>query len=67
VVEESKGINIKDDLKIDFASKTESHQPLLCGIEIVAENLLADKKIEIEENNKPSIVMSSEVETSGHR
>jgi outer membrane protein assembly factor BamB len=59
VVKEFRGINIIDDLKIDFASKTESYQPLLCGIEIVAENLLADKTTEIEENDNSSIVMSS--------
>jgi len=37
VVREFKGIHIKDDLKINFAPVAAGRQPLLCGIEIVAE------------------------------
>ncbi|OHB73307.1 MAG: hypothetical protein A2Z25_09740 [Planctomycetes bacterium RBG_16_55_9] len=37
VVKEFKGINIQDDLKMNFTPATVEYRPLLCGIEIVAE------------------------------
>jgi outer membrane protein assembly factor BamB len=39
VVREFKGIDIRDDLKINFTPATTGHHPLLCGIEIIAEDL----------------------------
>jgi hypothetical protein len=38
VVKEFKGINIQDDLKVNLTPATMGHQPLLCGIEIIAED-----------------------------
>jgi len=38
VIKEFKEIKIKDDLRIAFTGKTEDHGPLLCGIEIIAED-----------------------------
>ncbi|MFH1719896.1 MAG: PQQ-binding-like beta-propeller repeat protein [Planctomycetota bacterium] len=38
VIKEFKGIKIKDDLRVAFTGKTEDHGPLLCGIEIIAED-----------------------------
>ncbi|MEJ2704195.1 MAG: malectin domain-containing carbohydrate-binding protein, partial [Sedimentisphaerales bacterium] len=38
VVKEFKGIEIKDDLKIDLTPAATEPQPLLCGIEIMAED-----------------------------
>ena len=38
VVREFKGINVQDDLKINFTPAAAGHGPLLCGIEIIAEN-----------------------------
>jgi len=38
IVKEFTGINIKDDLKVALTPTTEgTAQPLLCGIEIIAE------------------------------
>ncbi|MDQ1328951.1 MAG: hypothetical protein QG641_2237, partial [Candidatus Poribacteria bacterium] len=40
IVREFKGIIAKDDLKMDFApSKNSNKAPLICGIEIIAENI----------------------------
>ncbi len=38
VVKEFKGIHIQDDLKVNLTPVTAEYQPLLCGIEIIAEN-----------------------------
>jgi hypothetical protein len=38
VVKEFKGINIRDDLKVNLTPTTAGHEPLLCGIEIIAED-----------------------------
>ncbi len=39
-IKEFKAVAIKDDLRIAFAGTSEKHGPLLCGVEIIAEDSL---------------------------
>jgi len=38
IIKEFTAVAIKDDLRIAFAGKSENHGPLLCGVEIIAED-----------------------------